>query len=227
MEIERVREKFYVFNQSSLMLNDRSTHYYPRFNYSACELWLCTELCHLINFEEGNLHTASDGEVFIYNEDYKRDLTLYQSGTTNQPEMVKHIEVKVLYPVTRSGFEDSVENLYQKLKKSLHADSSQEGWIYLVWTQHYRVSADDFFASRIEWLKEHLAVKALFNDNNTRLNPLYSGLRDICDGSIIWRGEEKRIVVKAIAFSFIKDFREIVKEVKEEWSQTFKILADR
>ncbi|MEA9390279.1 hypothetical protein SJI19_06915 [Acerihabitans sp. TG2] len=210
MDINNLQQKFNLFSQSSSILNESSEHYLPRFNYSACELWLCTELCHLINFEGHKLQALSDGDLFLYNEDNKRDLTLYSSGKTKQPKILTHIEVKVIYPVAKSKFDNAINNLYQKLKSSRHSDYNQEGWIYLVWTQHYAVPLEDFFVSRIEWLKESLDSKAFFDHEDNQLRPHYAQVHNIADGSIAWRGEKKQIVVKAIAFSFAKDFREIL-----------------
>lgn len=226
MEIESVQQKFYLFSQSSKMLNDRAEYYFPRFNYSACELWLCTELCHLINFEGGNLQASSDGEAFLYNEDYKRDLTLYLSGRSGSPKIASHIEVKIIYPVARSKFDESVDNLFQKLKSSFHADYNQEGWIYLVWTQHYSSTPESFFKSRIEWLEEQLGSKEFLDHENNQLRPYYSQVHGIADGSINWRGEDKRIVVKAIAFSFNKDIRALAKDVRNQWGRSFNMLEN-
>lgn len=227
MEIESIKNKFHLFTHSCAMLNARGEHYLPRFNYSACELWLCTELCHLINYDGGQLQVLSGGDYFIYNEDYKRDLTLYGQGTTHRPTILSHIEVKLIYPIARSGFNEAIDSLYLKLKNAYHNDYHQEGWVYLIWTEHYSLSPEAFFASRIEWIQSHLAERTVSDSENRPLSPIYTGVQDIVDGAINWRGEEKRIVVKAMAFSFGKNFREIYKEIKKEWSPAFEILAGR
>lgn len=226
MELDKLEQKFYLFSQSSLMLNDRANHYLPRFNYSACELWLCAEICHLVNYDGGNIQSISDGDIFLYNEDFKRDLTLYSGGITNKPTILHHIEVKLIYPTAVSKFTESVNSLYDKIYNSGHSDYNQEGWVYLVWTQHYDISPDVFFESRVEWLKSLLDSKECYDKENKKLITLYSHLHDIAEGSIKWRGENKKIIVKAISFT-LKNFREITKDVKKEWSETFKIPADR
>ena len=227
MDITLIQNRFYLFNQTSSLLNARAEHYLPRFNYSACELWLCTEICHLVNYDDGKLQALSAGDNFIYNEDYKRDLTLYAAGKSDRPTILLHIEVKLIYPVSRSGFNESIDSLCLKLKNSYHGNYHQEGWVYLVWTQHYAISPEIFFASRSEWIQTHLAEKTRADDNNNLLSLFCTGLQDIADGTINWRGEEKRIVVKALAFSFGKSFREIYKDIKQEWALAFDILARR
>lgn len=218
---------FSLFNTSSDRLKAHSAHYFPRFNYAACELWLCNEICHLVNAGENGVQQMSDGDVFLYNEDAKRDLTLYTGGRTATPEIKKHIEVKVAYPVEKSKFLDSIRNLREKLTPSLDAEYRLEGWVYLVWTQHYAISPDAFFETRLHWLKTELASGEYRGASGITYQPMFSTVKEIAEGNLTWRGQDKHIVVKAVAFSFHKEWKEIFKEVKEKYAETFEILATR
>ena len=200
MNIPPLQKHFHLFSESSSVLNRKANSYLPRFNYAACELWLCTELCHIINFEGLNLHTDSNGEVFIYNEDCKRDLTLYSDGHSSPPQKLLHIEAKVIYPT--SGCKNDIQNLCNKLNKSRNSAYMQEGWVYLVWTENHNIRPDRFFNDRIDKLKQTIeSNKATLEDGNN-LTSVCSDVHEICDGNICWRGSKKRIIVKAIAFSF-------------------------
>lgn len=194
------QKHFDLFSQSSSVLSHKAKNYLPRFNYAACELWLCTELCHIINFDELNLHGISNGDIFIYNEDCKRDLTLYSEGQSDSPRKLLHIETKVIYPSSKG--KNAVKHLCNKLNRTRNAEYIQEGWVYLVWTQHYNISPEKFFNDRIEWLKEVVELNTLTDKHGNQLNAIYSDTHDICDGDICWRGAKKKIIVKAIAFSF-------------------------
>ena len=196
-----VNTPFSLFTSSSDILKSHSDHYFPRFNYSACELWLCTEICHIINAGEQGLQQRSRGKVFLYNEDKKRDLTLYSSGETKKPVIEKHIEVKVIYPVSKSKFGSSIYSLCKKLSKTLDATYPLEGWVYLVWTQHYKISPDEFFETRLDWLTTAVNEKEYFGDSGKQYQPVFSEIKEIAEACLTWRGQEKRIIVKAIAFS--------------------------
>lgn len=227
MEIERINQRFYLFAQASLMMQKKSEHYFSRFNYSACELWLCTEICQIINFDDGNLQGASRGEWFLYNEDYKRDITLYSNGTENTPKISSHIEVKLIYPTVRSKFENAIESLYKKLHSSYNHGYVQEGWVYLVWTQSYSTPSEDFFESREAWIREIIGQKEILDCNGLKMSPAFTRLHDITEGTLFWRGKEKQIIVKAMSFSFVDNFRTILKQVRKDWARAFEILADR
>ena len=78
----------------------------------------------------------------------------------------------------------------------------QEGWVYLVWTENHNIRPDRFFNDRIDKLKQTIeSNKATLEDGNN-LTSVCSDVHEICDGNICWRGNKKRIIVKAIAFSF-------------------------
>lgn len=227
IDLHDVNTPFSLFNSSSDTLNRHSDHYFPRFNYSACELWLCTEICHIINAGEKGLQSLSGGEVFLYNEDGKRDLTLYSSGETDAPVIEKHIEVKLIYPTDNYTFISSVNDLCRKLSQSLDKTYRLEGWVYLVWTQHYAISPDAFFETRLNRLTEVVNAREYIGASGIKYRPIFSMVKDIAEGCLTWRGQEKKIIVKAVAFSFHKEWKEILKEVKRDYAKTFEILAKR
>ncbi|NMP27545.1 hypothetical protein GW590_11810 [Rahnella sp. SAP-1] len=77
-----------------------------------------------------------------------------------------------------------------------------EGWVYLVWTQHYNLTADEFFDSRISWIQEDIKLKGEQYEQSNKKSPYFSELKTITEGILKWRGMDKIIIVKAIAFSF-------------------------
>jgi len=202
ININKVRLPFFLFDYSSQLLMSKPENYYSRFNYAACELWLCTEICHAINHEGQGLQLVSQGDLFLYNEDYKRDLTLYSSGRALTPKIETHIEVKVVYPVSKGKCLESMDSLFNKLASSFNFGHQLEGWVYLVWTQHYNLTADEFFDSRISWIQEDIKLKGEQYEQSNKKSPYFSELKTITEGILKWRGMDKIIIVKAIAFSF-------------------------
>ncbi|MDV5140222.1 hypothetical protein [Chimaeribacter arupi] len=198
---------FSFFYEVSDRLKAHSAHYFPRFNYAACELWLCNEICHLVNAGENGLQQMSDGDVFLYNEDNKRDLTLYTAGRNIKAEIQKHIEVKVAYPHSKSDFMGEIKSLCKKLSKSLDKQYRLEGWVYLVWTQYYAISPDAFFETRLHWLKTELTSGEYRGASGITYQPMFSTVKEIAEGNLTWRGQDKHIVVKAVAFSFHKEWK--------------------
>ncbi|EOZ9392538.1 hypothetical protein [Enterobacter cancerogenus] len=223
MSTHPLQKHFELFSQSSSALSNHAKKYLPRFNYSACELWLCTELCHIINFDGLNLHRDSNGDTFIYNEDCKRDLTLYSEGHSDKPKKLLHIEAKVIYP--SSNCKNSIKHLCDKLNRTRNIEYTQEGWVYLVWTQHYNILPENFFNDRIKRLKEAVELNISTDEYGNKLNVMYSDIHEICDGEILWRGNHKRIIVKAIAFSFTVDVMACANEVISKWESTLRNLA--
>lgn len=223
MNIHPLQKHFYLFSESSSSLKLKAQSYFPRFNYAACELWLCTELCHIINFGELNLHSESKGDIFIYNEDCKRDLTLYSDGLNSKPKKLLHIEAKIIYP--SSGRYNTIKDLCNKLNRTRTSDYIQEGWVYLVWTQHYGIQPDNFFDDRIKWMKEAIESNDFIDKHGNKLKAIYSEIHEICDGELRWRGSEKRIIVKAIAFSFEVDIKDCAKKIIDEYAVPFRNLA--
>lgn len=202
VDISKVHLPFALFDYSSQLLMSKPENYYSRFNYASCELWLCTEICHAINHEGQGLQQVSQGDFFLYNEDYKRDLTLYSSGRALTPKIETHIEMKVVYPVSKAKCLESMENLFNKLARSFNFGHQLEGWVYLVWTQHYNLTPDDFFDSRISWIQEKIKSKGKVDEQSNKKMTYFSEIKTIADGILKWRGMDKRIIVKAIAFSF-------------------------
>jgi len=183
---------------------DHNEHYAKRFNFAACERWICTEICHIANFDLG--FNASDGfedlQYSLYDEDEKRDLSLYQ-GYGDKALLIKHIEVKVVYPLD-SNESKWFRPLVTSMKSSLIKRNDVEGWVFLVWTSgtkkkdKYR-SPDSFFYSIEKYLKtarsqaflEHLFIPDM-------------NFIPVAETNFIWCGGPKRIVVKALRINLIK-----------------------
>ncbi len=183
---------------------DHNEHYAKRFNFAACERWICTEICHIANFDLGfnAMAVHEDLQYSLYDEDEKRDLSLYQ-GYGNNALLIKHIEVKVVYPL--DGNESKwFRPLLTAMRNSLIKQNDVEGWVFLVWTsgvkkkEKYR-SPDDFFNSIKKYLKTERSQALLEHVFIPDMNFL-----PVAETNFIWCGGPKRIVVKALRINLIK-----------------------
>ncbi|KHS78711.1 MULTISPECIES: hypothetical protein [Pectobacterium] len=181
-------------------LRDNQEWYLKRFGYAACELWLCSEICNILNFD----HNASLDKLnkFCFNEIEKRDLTIYENTANGLAKMLSHIEVKLLYPAYQKS---KKKGKLDELVKKLSSDSEKlgkSGWIFMVWTSanagSYKESSD-FFNDAFEEIKKYFDMK-----NNDYVTSSF-GVIDIIGDVFGWRGGEKEIIVKAIAVNHIPE----------------------
>ncbi|PSW71889.1 hypothetical protein C9J41_19145 [Photobacterium sp. GB-50] len=184
-------------------LSNNTERFIYQFNFSACELWLCNEICRILNFEEGDGTSAGKNE-FAYNEDNKRDISIYKSLSSSESSLLEHIEVKVVYPsqnLTRD--ENWLDSLVCKLDSaSGNNDSSigYHGWVFFVWTSDLKYSKkypepEMFFDKDVEFIQNKIG--------NCYESPSRFKSIDVIDGNFEWRGEDKFIVVKGMQFTKI------------------------
>lgn len=187
-----------AFNDTIKFISTHQETYLKRFNFAACELWLCTEICHFLNFNE-NTGISSKGEEFAYNEDRKRDISLYTGNRT--PLLTDHIEAKVVYPTNRLTTKDNwLYSLKNKIEKSITNathDVQYHGWVFGVWT------SDDKYIKKhgdpaTFFERDHNVIRERLKENYT--SPSDFKYIDIMNGTFLWRGKEKRIVVKGFQF---------------------------
>ncbi|MEA9392777.1 hypothetical protein SJI19_19935 [Acerihabitans sp. TG2] len=183
---------------------EHNEHYAKRFNFATCERWICTEICHIANFDLGftPMEGHDDQRYSLYDEDKKRDLSLYQ-GYGDEASLIKHIEVKVVYPF---GCNESkwFRPLINGMNSRLVEHSEVEGWVFMVWTSgvkkrdKYR-SPDEFFNSIEKYLKTARSQALLGHVFMPDMDFL-----PVAETNFIWCGAPKRIVVKALRIHLIK-----------------------
>ncbi|MGO2236165.1 hypothetical protein B6N13_00625 [Marinomonas sp. UCMA 3892] len=190
-----------AFDDAIKHIMKNSEQYLYQFNFSACELWLCNELCKILNFEAGT-GVSSEKNEFIYNEDKKRDLSIYHWDKNGTEKLLEHIEVKVVYPKYllshKVNWLDSLVNKLDRSQLNFNEYIGYHGWVFFVWTSDRTYSKKypnptDFFNRDTQEIK-------------TKLPHCYNSKTDfqcvdIIDGSFLWRGVTKRIVVKGMQFT--------------------------
>lgn len=207
-----------IFDFICAHFNGNPQRYASNFNFSACELWLCNEICNIANFE---LLNRSDENLFLYNEDHKRDLSLYAHRSNGYDELLHHIEVKLIYPTTKSVSDNAIALLLNKLR-SANPNNKNSGWIFLVWTSDHkylnRYSANDFFAQKTRDIESTLQ----------QADPQYviTHRAEFVDGTLRWKGQDKRITVKALAIRPVKSIIDAFHDVKVEYSKAFELLQN-
>ncbi|MEB8288048.1 hypothetical protein OKT24_20045 [Aeromonas veronii] len=186
------------------IINDISLNqdrYLARFNFSACELWLCTEICYLLNFKDTYGISTKDNE-FAYNEDCKRDISFYNDAESTT--LSDHIEVKVVYPngkyrvTSKNNWLDNLLNKLNHSKMDAPLQVNHHGWVFGVWTSDERYTKhfstpEDFFKNDYDLIHARLVEK--------HSSPSSFKYVDIMDDTLMWRGIEKRIVVKGFQFT--------------------------
>jgi len=182
-------------------IKERQDWYSTRFSYASCELWLCVEACSILNFDHSILALTKDQDnMFCYNEDDKRDLTIYKSDTEKQ---VAHIEAKLLY----SGYSylrsrQKIDEVFDKFNKTIdnekNTNALKSGWIFMIWSStkkgRYK-NPDDFFNDSLRNIKESIEERHEFFvlDESKMMN--------VIDKEFDWRDDYKRIIVKAVYVS--------------------------
>lgn len=179
-------------------LKEKKEWYLPRFGYSACELWLCSEICNILNFDHELSFHKTQSNLFCFNEDRKRDLTVYESITENKYNISSHVEVKLLYPAYSKK---KVNTKLCELEKSLYRNavrSGDNGWIFIIWTSaktgNYK-DGDSFFEEM------HSNIKCWVEKNEIKYSLSEQGLIYIFGDEFDWRGIKKEIIVKAVAIN--------------------------
>ncbi|QCR38354.1 hypothetical protein [Nissabacter sp. SGAir0207] len=176
--------------------------YARRFNFASCELWLCTEICHIFNFDLGHAHfpALGDGRYFLYNEDDKRDLSLYRDLSQDegafQHQLLTHIEAKVAYP-NQNPPKNWLKSLTMKMAKYRGAGVALEGWVFLTWTsddKYKKTPQPEQFFANVE--AQLLGEEALGLLGETWV--VEPERYPVIDEVFEWRGRPKRIVVQAL-----------------------------
>ena len=183
------------FKMACDFLVDNKEWYLKRFAYAACELWLCAEICNILNFDHASSFSTLASNKFCFNEDAKRDLTVYDSQTGG---VLSHIEVKLLYPgYSLSKRASKITELFSKIEgnKQRKVDS---GWFFIIWIstncRSYKTSEaffDDAFSEIKYWMEK--------SDVDYCLSEY--GMIDVIGDHFLWRNEEKEVIVKAIAIN--------------------------
>ena len=180
-----------MFNELNSYIAKNPERYLSRFNFSACELWLCTEICHILNFE---LTAPKNQGWFVYNEDYKRDISVYCDE-----KLLSHIEVKVVYPnyslTAKKNWYGSLETKFSMLAEEYKPQkTNQLAWVYFIWT------------SQVDSLKRYNTMDLFFSKTIEDVTKMHKCSKlnfiDVLDSCIYWRGQKKRIVVKALELKF-------------------------
>ncbi|WP_206744033.1 hypothetical protein, partial [Vibrio cyclitrophicus] len=186
-----------AFDDVIMYMRENSLSYLHQFNFSACELWLCNEICKILNFDVEN-SVSSLRKEFVYNEDNKRDISIYNE--TSELKLLEHIEVKVVYPTNKLTHKINwLDSLKNKLEGSSNVSScGLNGWVFYVWTScdKYKKLYPDpltFFQRDAYDISQKLGSEYVSVSEFQCL--------DIIDDNFLWRGEEKRIVVKGMAFN--------------------------
>lgn len=177
-------------------IKEKESWYLKRFGYAACELWFCVEACNILNFDHP-LYSfeKTDNGKFCFNEDDKRDITIYNKDQT----IDSHIEVKLLYPsYTPSKTNKKIDEVFNKFNEyKIKNNELREGWFILIWSSSNRGKykeneADKFFNDTIEKIKNKN-----INDSVAEYIVL-----PVLDNSFKWRSYDKEIIVKAIKIIF-------------------------
>lgn len=180
-------------------MSQTQSSYLSNFNFSACELWLCNEICNMLNFGEFDSVKQCNNE-FIYNEDCKRDLSIYSGSEDSELRLLEHIEVKVVYPSQKIEHKNNwLDSVINKLKKSVTntPNVGLSGWVFFVWTscdEYIRLcpEPESFYGRDIQKISARLSEDFISSSEFKCIN--------ILDGFIHWRGKDKRIVVKGMEF---------------------------
>ena len=185
------------FRSVCRFIKEREMWYATRFSYASCELWLCVEACNIINFDDEDM-ALSKKDMFCYNEDNKRDLTIYKNNTE---EKIAHIEVKLLY----SGYSylksrNKIDEVFDKFNKTFDNENEtlESGWIFMIWSSSKcgsNKNPDDFFKNSMKNIKESIEERSEgFSIDD-------SHLVGVIDKEFKWRNDYKRIIVKAVYVS--------------------------
>ncbi|GKW13750.1 hypothetical protein PEC301899_40320 [Pectobacterium carotovorum subsp. carotovorum] len=198
MSDDNLAEEVY-FKMVCDFLRDNNKWYLKRFGYAACELWLCSEICNILNFDHDLSFNNTEEDKICFNEDKKRDLTVYESSSD---KILSHIEVKLLYPsYTRSKRKEKMYELEKKLSRDM-AKPGDSGWIFMIWTSanHKRyIDRNAFFDESISDINEYI------NESHMPYAVSQLDVINIFDDEFDWRRGKKRLTVKAIAINHIID----------------------
>lgn len=167
--------------------------YSKRFSYSACELWLCVEACNILNFDHEKAFSLSEDSKYCFNEDAKRDLTIYN---TLNDEVISHIEVKLLYPsYSLSKSNMKIQEVFDKFKnKKANEQCNLSGWFFLIWSSLNKgayITSEKFFNDKVNQIK-------LMTDENENFSFDESNYTHVLEDVFKWKEGTKEIIVKAI-----------------------------
>lgn len=181
------------FERVCCYFSEKKEWYSKRFSYSACELWLCVEACNILNFDHEKAFCLEEERKYCFNEDAKRDLTIYNTFTD---EVISHIEVKLLYPsYSLSKSNKKIQEVFDKFKNNKANDECNlSGWFFLIWsslnTGSY-ITSEKFFSDKMNQIKLMAEKDECFSFNENNLTHV---LEDVFK----WKEGTKEIIVKAI-----------------------------
>jgi hypothetical protein len=151
-----------------------------------------------LNFDHKSSFLNVKVNKFCFNDDSKRDLTVYESTSVNTANILSHIEVKLLYPAySLSKRTSKITELLSKIEcnKNRVADS---GWFFIIWTSvnrgHYK-SSDAFFDDALS------DIRFWVEKSHSSYHLSSCGMTNIINGCFDWRGDKKEIIVKAVAIN--------------------------
>lgn len=177
-------------NDVCAFFRENQDWYLTRFGYAACELWLCAEICNILNFDHPSAFAKQGSKKFCFNEDKRRDLTIYDDAIQSG-HISSHIEVKLLYPSYSAKKKKT--KLHELIKKQANSE-----WIFMIWTSTWSGSfknKHDFFTAALADIADYAHEYPVGNTLSQ------SAAIDVIDGTFDWRDVRKEIAVKAISLN--------------------------
>ena len=190
-----IKKSFYDVTKSLCNEPNRNAR---RLMGAACEDWLKREICSILNFESGEGVQPDRGE-FVYDEDEKRDISIYRD-TEKGVKLLHHVELKVVYPgYSRTTQAEWVNSLQEQLERARGEGESggarRHGWVFGVWTDYYKnVDQNRFFSETSKCLRE------VFSEQEYTTQHSFS-MEGVLDEWLPWRGGRVEVVMKGTCFS--------------------------
>lgn len=164
---------------------------------AACENWLRTEICSILNFENGKGISRHD-EEFAYDEDEKRDISIYRGNES--PQLLHHIELKVAYAsYSTAKHTEWIKSLKKQLERPAKASEpnnvQRHGWIFSIWTTYnIHIEPQEYFQGI-----QHRLTNSFTTDEYTEQPEFRT--EQILDTVLPWRGSTTRVIMKGTYFN--------------------------
>lgn len=164
---------------------------------SACENWLRTEICSILNFENGK-GISKHSEEFAYDEVEKRDISIYKGNES--PQLLHHIELKVVYPsYSLTPNAEWITSLRRQLERPLKTNEPinvrRHGWVFSIWTTYYsHIAPESYFQKITDCLTNSFEVNEYTAQHDFRAEL-------ILDAECPWRGATTQVILKGSYFS--------------------------
>ncbi len=160
----------------------------------ACENWLRSESNFALNFNDSEFGALNCNE-FCYEEDKKRDITIYSDS--DDPIVTHAIEIKAVYPAGNGTISSKwLNKLHEQLSRPLHSDETKKtshiGLIFAIWTSSYNCTPREYFSRLSSLIESKFSSTIYTTQDKYKFRPI------IHETSIDWREADMKVAMSAL-----------------------------